>query len=445
VAEFLGFDTQAKQTREFLAGSGERIAAAKAREIEIANQASLAAIEKATSEQLEAIKKAEEAYDKAQVSYIESVTEGVKSPIEKNIDEFRKLTTAIDGGKITIDIYRKAIANLIKDLDEVDLDKLRKAFGNPYGVIPKDTGPSISDQKRFAAQGLSAEMFGTGTLNTIQKVDKEGKVIPAFSLPEGMQIDIDIKNDEKERISNLADTLKNSSKSLKETFDKQVADIESASLVVDKYGNSIISAADKTYALNEATKQFGINSTEAYIKSNEEIFKFVALTDDLASGFGNAIAAGQSFGEALRNVFQDLTKQIIAMILRSIILQSILAAIGVVAPTGSKAPAAFAAMMNIKPMASGGPVNANSPYMVGEVGPELFVPRSNGVIVPNSMMGNGRESTQVVQNIYVQTGVAQTVRAEMAALLPAFKQQAIAGVVEAKQRGGSYARALSPA
>lgn len=42
--------------------------------------------------------------------------------------------------------------------------------------------------------------------------------------------------------------------------------------------------------------------------------------------------------------------------------------------------------------ASGGPVSADSPYVVGEAGPELFVPRSAGTIVPNSQlsaMGSG--------------------------------------------------------
>ena len=34
--------------------------------------------------------------------------------------------------------------------------------------------------------------------------------------------------------------------------------------------------------------------------------------------------------------------------------------------------------------AKGGPVIANTPYMVGEVGPELFVPSTNGTIVPNN-------------------------------------------------------------
>lgn len=40
-------------------------------------------------------------------------------------------------------------------------------------------------------------------------------------------------------------------------------------------------------------------------------------------------------------------------------------------------------------MASGGPVSGNTPYIVGEVGPELFVPDSNGTIIPNDKLGAG--------------------------------------------------------
>jgi hypothetical protein len=39
-----------------------------------------------------------------------------------------------------------------------------------------------------------------------------------------------------------------------------------------------------------------------------------------------------------------------------------------------------------KPKAEGGPVVANTPYIVGEVGPELFVPNANGTIVPNDQL-----------------------------------------------------------
>jgi hypothetical protein len=37
-----------------------------------------------------------------------------------------------------------------------------------------------------------------------------------------------------------------------------------------------------------------------------------------------------------------------------------------------------------KKAASGGPVRANRPYLVGEIGPELFLPNSDGEIVSNA-------------------------------------------------------------
>jgi hypothetical protein len=47
--------------------------------------------------------------------------------------------------------------------------------------------------------------------------------------------------------------------------------------------------------------------------------------------------------------------------------------------------------------ASGGPVAADVPYLVGEQGPELFVPSSNGSIAPNSALGPARP--QIVLNV----------------------------------------------
>ena len=69
-----------------------------------------------------------------------------------------------------------------------------------------------------------------------------------------------------------------------------------------------------------------------------------------------------------------------------------------------KAVAAVAAltgggMGNIAPMAAGGPVSGGRPFLVGERGPELFVPGSNGNIVPNNAMGGN------TYQITVQAGV----------------------------------------
>lgn len=46
--------------------------------------------------------------------------------------------------------------------------------------------------------------------------------------------------------------------------------------------------------------------------------------------------------------------------------------------------------------ASGGPVSANRPYLVGERGPELFAPSSSGHIIPNHALGGG---SSIVVNI----------------------------------------------
>jgi hypothetical protein len=43
--------------------------------------------------------------------------------------------------------------------------------------------------------------------------------------------------------------------------------------------------------------------------------------------------------------------------------------------------------------ASGGPVSADTPYLVGERGAELFVPNTSGAIVPNSKLGGGGDVT----------------------------------------------------
>jgi phage-related minor tail protein len=51
-------------------------------------------------------------------------------------------------------------------------------------------------------------------------------------------------------------------------------------------------------------------------------------------------------------------------------------------------------------MAAGGPVRGRTPYMVGERGPELFVPGRSGSIVPNHALAAGG----VTVNIYAPIG-----------------------------------------
>ena len=61
----------------------------------------------------------------------------------------------------------------------------------------------------------------------------------------------------------------------------------------------------------------------------------------------------------------------------------------------------FSALIGPPGRALGGPVSANMPYMVGERGPELFLPKSAGTIIPNNALQNmsGSTTTNVVYNI----------------------------------------------
>ena len=83
--------------------------------------------------------------------------------------------------------------------------------------------------------------------------------------------------------------------------------------------------------------------------------------------------------------------------------------------------------------------------MVGERGPELFVPKTAGAITPSSLtpgkMGGGG-SVVINQNLNFALGVTNTVRTEIANLLPQIQQSTISAVADAKLRGGKFAKAF---
>lgn len=64
----------------------------------------------------------------------------------------------------------------------------------------------------------------------------------------------------------------------------------------------------------------------------------------------------------------------------------------------------------IPKLAQGGMVSANKPYIVGEVGAELFVPSSNGRIVPNNKLGGGGGNIYInVSGAIDQEGTARRI------------------------------------
>jgi hypothetical protein len=72
---------------------------------------------------------------------------------------------------------------------------------------------------------------------------------------------------------------------------------------------------------------------------------------------------------------------------------------------------------------------AGQPYLVGERGAELFVPRSSGSIVPNPSIGG----VTINQTINVAAGAS---RSEVLAASQQAKAAAVAEIRELMRRGG---------
>lgn len=79
--------------------------------------------------------------------------------------------------------------------------------------------------------------------------------------------------------------------------------------------------------------------------------------------------------------------------------------------SGQITPQMLAGAIGAEFRASGGPVSGGSPYVVGEAGAELFVPRESGTIIPNDQLGGQTYNI----NIIVTEGNARAAGTEFAA------------------------------
>ena len=142
------------------------------------------------------------------------------------------------------------------------------------------------------------------------------------------------------------------------------------------------------------------------------------IGDAFSSSFQGIITGTQTAQEALASFFQNIAKSFLDMateiIAQMVIMYAFKQLLGLFGGGGSGIgavgnfsgafsgtassfnPASFG--MGLLPgRANGGPVSSGQTYMVGERGPELFVPGRSGTIVANDKMGGG--GTNVVVNV----------------------------------------------
>jgi TP901 family phage tail tape measure protein len=191
----------------------------------------------------------------------------------------------------------------------------------------------------------------------------------------------------------------------------------------------------------------------------------IAITS--AEGIGNAFATSfkgvisgsmtakealGSFFKSVADMFLDMAAQIIAKMIQMAILNAIVGLLpgssGGGLGSSQFKPGAPAQMVpslpNVpnysgafKKRANGGPVASGQTYMVGERGPELFVPGRSGTIVANDKMGGG--NTNVVVNVDAKGSSVEGDQSQAKALGNAISAAVQSELVKQKRPGGLLA------
>ena len=172
------------------------------------------------------------------------------------------------------------------------------------------------------------------------------------------------------------------------------------------------------------------------------------MADNISGALADMSQGAKLTFRDFQKMFDAFVRDMIAQAIKLLIVNAILRALGVPLRydgSGFKAGEGNAFGGAIQESATGGAMSRGRPYLVGERGPELIIPASSGTIknahdTRNAMKGG---ATVVNQTINVETGVSQTVRAEMLSLLPVIKQDTLAAVADGKRRGGSFGQVLS--
>jgi len=131
----------------------------------------------------------------------------------------------------------------------------------------------------------------------------------------------------------------------------------------------------ETFKKNKEEKENANKKAEASLRKQVELTKYldegfkqvgVTISQSLAQGIKGLIKGTQSLGEMLGNIANKIQDMLLDMAIN----------------------AAFK-FLKLPGFAAGGRPPVGKPAIVGEKGPELFVPRQAGTIIPNNQLGGG--------------------------------------------------------
>ena len=146
--------------------------------------------------------------------------------------------------------------------------------------------------------------------------------------------------------------------------------------------NALIETAQKNKEINNILGETN-TKTDAIVESTKGIkTAFEQIGDSIATGISDALVGAimhtKSLGEAAKGILNDIASQLLRLGINTLL---------------SSFGGPFASLPTF---AAGGRPPVGRPSIVGERGPELFVPSTAGTIIPNHSLGSGVTNNIVV-------------------------------------------------
>jgi len=272
---------------------------------------------------------------------------------------------------------------------------------SPITLLTKDSGGADAEEKKAAALKQQQEAFAKYMFDK----EREQLLIEAQTPQQQAQLELAMqKFDLARQFPDMSDKeLALARQQLQINFDSQVATDE-------RVATEKKAADDKKNAQDAEAQRL-----DALKQKQLEIAQ--AIQSQVVSAIESAIDGSKSLAES----FSGLLKQLAMMIIKQKVI-------------GNFASLGGGGLLGLIPgLANGGPARAGRPHIVGERGPELFVPKSSGTVVPNHAMGG---SANVTVNVDASGSNVQGDQPDAKALGSAIGAAVQAELIKQKRPGG---------
>lgn len=225
----------------------------------------------------------------------------------------------------------------------------------------------------------------------------------------------------------------------KESNQEEVSDLlKTIDIERNRYSKNLAAIRSEEDAIKKKNASMIEGTTQAYEQIRQGMTPFMMAQNATNAVWGRMSNAIDDFVETGKLSFSDLATSIIKDLIKielkaqAMQLWSMLRG-GSGGGGGSILSAAGSWLGGLLGFADGGQPPMGKPSIVGENGPELFVPRSAGTIIPNNQLGGGGQTVVNNYNSYI-TNTVSALDAKSVAQLFSENKKTLFGVVESARR-----------